>query len=83
MSLTGTDLAARLSQPASLDLAAVRLYQELSALPLADLKSLPGRRDEIETAMNELSDHMRRSQKLNERCAALPPIPSHTIPAGI
>ncbi len=84
ISLTCSDVAARLAALPPADVAAVRLYLELQpAADALDLETIEARREDVERALRELDKQVALTQGIVRRCQELTPVPSRQVPDGI
>jgi len=82
--MTGADLAALLRPIPTADVPAVRLYLELTAAGGDfNFPRLIERRDEVETAVDQLHRQLISVEKMIGRCQQLRPRPAAVVPDGI
>lgn len=79
--MTGAELADKLCDLPPADVPAVRLLLELQAQ--ADVGAAMARREEIESALDQLERQLEQVKGVVRRCQALPSVPSRRVPPGI
>jgi len=80
--MTPADVIDRLLYLPTLRLEAIELFIRLQREPPTNVKEIVDIQPQVESAVEQLDDHVHKTEAMVKRCQNLRPLPSNNLPCG-